>query len=285
MLESRGLIVTDRSRAEHYLANISYYRLSAYTLPFRIPNTDKFEKDVSFEMVLNLYLFDRKLRLLLFDAFERFEIAFRTQAIYQPAMACGPFWFEDEANFLEKWRVPEQLAKIDEEVNRSKEVFIQHFRTKYTSQPRPPAWMTFEVLSLGLVSKLCQNLNNYAIRAAIAGHFGFTATQRGIFESWLQSVVYVRNICAHHSRLWNRTLTVRPAVLSKSAHPWITDSKTLSNNKLYYFLCCTLFLLRRVNPDTTFVSRLNALLREYPDISLAAMGFPVGWESQDFWKQ
>jgi abortive infection bacteriophage resistance protein len=91
LLESRGLIINDQERAEHYLSNISYYRLSAYMLPFKEVGVDQFKPDVSFSTILDAYVFDRELRLLVFDAIERIEIAFRTQAIYQPAIVLGLF--------------------------------------------------------------------------------------------------------------------------------------------------------------------------------------------------
>ena len=88
LLESRGLQITDKARAKRHLSNVSYYRLSAYMLPFKEMDEngvvkDKFLPNTTWDNVYDLYKFDRKLRLLVFDAIERIEIALRTQIIYQ----------------------------------------------------------------------------------------------------------------------------------------------------------------------------------------------------------
>ena len=83
-LKARGLRFDDEALAESYLSNISYYRLRAYTYPFQDNNDPDhpFKVDISFEDIIKLYVFDRKLRNLLFDALEKIEISFRTQIIY-----------------------------------------------------------------------------------------------------------------------------------------------------------------------------------------------------------
>jgi len=75
LLRQRGLVIVDNDRALRHLSNISYYRLSAYMLPFKKLDgnsiTDIFEDGTTWDDVYNLYRFDRKLRLLIFDAIER----------------------------------------------------------------------------------------------------------------------------------------------------------------------------------------------------------------------
>ena len=88
LLEKRGLSIPDHAQARRHLSNISYYRLSAYMLPYRVLDSsgnylDQFVPGATWDDVYNLYKFDRKLRLLVFDAIERIEIALRTQVIYQ----------------------------------------------------------------------------------------------------------------------------------------------------------------------------------------------------------
>ncbi len=280
LLESRGLIITDKTKAEKYLANISYYRLSAYMYPFKNLITDKFVKETVFEDVLNLYLFDRELRLLVFDAIERIEIAFRTQLIYQPAIKSGAFWFEDDKFFDDKNRLTEHLRKLDNEVTQSYEVFITHFFDKY-EENCPPVWMSFEVVSLGLLSKFYQNLKFSDAKKAIAQHFGLSNPK--VFQSWIRSVTYVRNICAHHARLWNRTLTNKPTILLTPSKQWVSGDSQ-NNEKMYYFLCCLRYMLREVNPEARFVEKLKALFVKYPKTSLNSMGFSANWENDPFWQ-
>ena len=281
LLEGRGLTVSDKARAANYLSNISYYRLSAYMLPLKVPGTDRFADRTTFDDVLNLYLFDREFRLLIFDVIERLEIAFRTQMSYQLAQDCGPFWFEDRNHFRDADRWREQLENIDTEVNRAKEVFKDHFFEKYDEHERMPIWMTSEVLSFGLLSKIYRNLKMSDGKKRIARHFGIGNPI--VLESWMQSITYVRNICAHHSRLWNRILTVRPTYLERPTNLWITQSP--DNEKAYYFTCCVLYMLRSINPNAGFVKHFQNLLGRYPKTKFESMGFPVNWNRDAFWKR
>ena len=79
LLESRGLQICDRNKAIQYLDNIGYYRLSAYMYPLlKMPKTAHLYKEGStFEKVMMLYRFDKKLRLLMFNEIEKIEIAIR----------------------------------------------------------------------------------------------------------------------------------------------------------------------------------------------------------------
>ena len=140
--------------------------------------------------------------------------------------------------------------------------------------------MTSEVLSLGLLSKLYRNLKMSDGKKRVAGHFGLSNPY--VLESWMQSITYVRNICAHHSRLWNRVLTNRPSYLESPTNRWITLSP--NNQKVYYFTCCVLYMLRSINPDSRFVKHFKDLLSRYPTISIEAMGFPSDWERDAFWE-
>ena len=283
LLESRGLIIPDRKIAEKYLANISYYRLSAYMYPFKDLATDTFVNDVSFDEIIDLYVFDRELRLLIFDAIETIEIVFRTQLIYQPSISGGgAFWFEDPSNFDDVSRMNDHLQKLDDEVDRSGEVFIDHFFSKYDEEKTPPVWMAFEVLTLGLLSRYYQNMKaSLRAKTDIANHFG--VSQPIVFQSWIRSITYVRNICAHHSRLWNRVLTNKPVIPRTPPSRWISQ-RTPNNEKIYYFLCCLTYMLRALQPKTTFIERLKSLFVKHPNVSKAAMGFPDNWEDENLWK-
>lgn len=165
-------------------------------------------------------------------------------------------------------------------MDRAKEVFKDHFFAKYDEHERMPIWMTSEVLSLGLLSKMYRNLNMSDGKKRIARHFGIRNPY--VLESWMQSITYVRNICAHHSRLWNRILTNRPSYLESPTNLWITAEP--DNEKAYYFTCCILYLLRSINPQTRFVAHFKSLLVRYPNLNKQAMGFPDNWEAQLFWQ-
>ena len=124
-LKQRGLEFKDEAKAAHYLSNISYYRLRAYTYPFQdnINPNHPFIKKVSFEEIIQLYVFDRQLRLLIFNAIEKIEIALRTQIIYQYALAYGSHWHLNPSLYSNSVYFAEQIASLQKEIDRSKETF------------------------------------------------------------------------------------------------------------------------------------------------------------------
>ncbi|WP_192822693.1 Abi family protein [Rufibacter sp. LB8] len=282
-LQSRGLKITDSIKADHCLSTVSYYRLSAYMLPFQVKgdNNHTFLPGTTFDQVFDLYVFDRELRLIIFDAIEKIEVALRTQIIYQLSIVHGAWWFEDLALFTNTSHQTQNLQKLAEEVNRSHEVFIDHYRNKYSQTQSPPAWMSLEVTTMGLLSKIFRNLKMSLEKKAVAAYFGLSPY---ILESWMQSITYVRNNCAHHSRLWNRTLTIKPTLPNKPLKPWLANDDILSH-KLYAFLSCLLYLLQTIAPENTCAARIKALTVSYPLVPLSRMGFHENWEHEVLWSK
>lgn len=305
LLRSRGLIIPDESRTERHLSNIGYYRLSAYMYPYKQVKggiiQDNFIPDTTWDMVYDLYVFDRKLRLLVFDAIERLEVAIRTQIIYQLSHKYGSHWHDNCEIFkpLKKTYFDRRTGKKKEKEidvykdiqdhiqiqlhSNKAEVFIRHYRNKYNSPENPPSWMSVEVMYFNHLSLICEALKKRSDRKEIADYFSLPPE---IFLSWLHTINYVRNVCAHHARLWNRGLNITPEVLKFSKkNVWISNPDTVMRSKLYYFLCMLNYLLQTVNPTSTFKKRLKALLDEYHEvIPLDAMGFPKEWASERLWE-
>lgn len=301
LLLSRGLIVTDRKRAERHLANISYYRLSAYMLPYKKKEDDviidAFKEGTTWDDIYDLYVFDRKLRLLVFDAIERLEVAIRTQIIYQLSHKYGSHWQDNAHIFnppkevilrdgrkitIDVYREIQSHIKEQLHSNRA-EVFIQHYHNKYGTPENPPSWMSVEIMYFNHLSKICTGLKN---RADINGIASYFVLPPKTFCSWLHTMNYVRNICAHHSRLWNRDLNIVPEKLSFSKRlVWISNPDTAKRSKTYYFFCMINYMLQVANPTSQFKSKLKELLEEYQNvISLDSMGFPQGWEDEKIWE-
>ncbi len=283
LLKARGLVIKDEKRAAHYLSNISYYRLRAYTYPFQ-NNQDSFHpfvKPVSFENIIELYVFDRKLRLLIFDGLEKIEIAFRTKAIYQYAISNGAHWHENQNLYTNKDRFIRDLNKLYEEVDRSNETFIKHYKKVYSQPPNPPAWMSLEVASLGLLSKLFQNLKMSPEKKNIANQFGLAHPH--ILESWMHAFAHLRNICAHHGRIWNRRLTTTPKIPTNTLFEFL-ENKAIYPNKIYAILSCITYILHIISPGNTFNIRLKELMQSCSLIDEKEMGFTINWEQEKIWQ-
>ena len=166
LLESRGLSVGNKPKAEHYLKYIGYYRLSAYMYPLlEMPKENHiYKQGSSFEKVMMLYRFDKKLRLLIFNEIEKIEVAVRSVIVNLGSELTGnPFWITDCNNFVDNNKFEKTLKLIDSELNRSREDFIMHFKETY-SNPYPPAWILAEILPLGVITNIYSNIKNKRIK-------------------------------------------------------------------------------------------------------------------------
>jgi abortive infection bacteriophage resistance protein len=289
-LKRRGLIISDDKIAEHYLKNISYYRLAGYWWPLQSDKVNHiFKSNSRFETVIALYNFDRELRIILFDEIELIEIGLRTKLIYELSHSHSPFWFEDASLFIDISQFNKNLIKIDEELQHSKEIFIKEHYRKYNTAPRPPAWKTLEVLSLGHLSKLYGNLKpTIAAKDGIARNLG--VVNHTYFHSWIQGITQIRNICAHHGRIWNRHLPSQFKLMTNPPRPWLNTKPvewsrlpSPSTNTLYTVLCCMKYLLNTINPSNTLTAKLTQLFAAYPNVDLRAMGFTAGWNNEPLW--
>lgn len=283
-LSARGLTISDTQYAEKTLKVISYYRLRAYTYPFQ-DNADPdhpFIHSVTFEEIIKLYDFDRDLRLMVFDAIERIEIALRTLIVYNYAMKFGSHWYQEPTHFRNTQYFDNDLASLDKEISRSDEEFIKHYFRTYHDPFRPPAWMSLEVATFTTLSKFYQNLSLCNEKIAIATCCGLKTF---ILENWMHILSNVRNICAHHSRLYNRRLSQAiklPGYTYKNL--WLSDNSIVDNTKMYAILCAITYLLDRMVPGHCFRGRISDLFDKYPNVHPRVLRFPIGWQNENFWK-
>ncbi|HNS42928.1 MAG TPA: Abi family protein [Taishania sp.] len=298
LLEGRNLTIEDKTKAAAYLNAISYYRLSAYFLPYQ-QIKDEFNAGVTFKQIINTYSFDRALRLLVFDCIERIEVAIRTQLVYIMSTKYNDsHWQDNQSHFITPYynkigNVVDPYSDFQALISKAKtsktpEVFIKHYVDNYNNPSNPPAWMCFELLTIGELSHIYRGLRNKADKKQIADFFGVHHT---VFESWLHSITYVRNICAHHARLWNKDLAIEPEILLKPQGKWI--SKPFENNKrIFYFLCMLNYLLQRINTGNTLKNKLDSLFQKYPTIPIQFMGIPskggnstelMDWKNEALW--
>ena len=280
LLKQRGMVLGNETKALHLLQNISYYRLSGYWYPLLADKQRHiFKPGSTFEAAYNIYKFDSELRKLIIAELEKIEVAVRTQTAYILSTQYHAHWFEDSSLFSNPVRHTKVLAKIEEEYNRSDEEFITAFKAKY-SDHFPPSWMTMEIASFGTLSILYGNLQPGRAKRSIAAYFGLPDT---VFASWLHCIVYVRNICAHHSRLWNKILSIRP-LMPRSPRNTFIALPASGTQQTYFVLSMIIYLLNTVNPNHSFISRFKELLNRYPSLDVRAMGFPINWENEKLWE-
>ncbi len=281
LLKSRGLKIKDDLAATRHLSNISYYRLSSYFLSFQKygDTNHTYMPWATFERVMRLYVFDRELRNILLDAIERIEVALRCRIVYEYSLKFSNNWYENPSLFFKKHS--DFMRIVEREIKNSKETFIAHYSNKYTNPQNPPAWMVIEILSFGQVSTMYKNLKLNDQKKDIANYFGVSSN---ILESWLEHLVYIRNICAHHSRLWNRIMTVKATLPTYPLNQWISIPPS-KPDKIYSTLCITSYLLDIVGYNNIFTGKVKVLLSRFNQIDIKAAGFPRNWKSDNFWEK
>ena len=287
IFKSRGLIVPDEDFAEHCLRHHNYYRLSAYRFPFTVPdNVDLFKGGTTFDQLWDLYCFDRNLRLLVMQGVKRLEISTRTNLAYNLAHRHGVFSYEDPSVFKSVSRHSSALQHLDEELSRSKELFVQHYRTSHRLR-RPPIWAACEVMSFGLLSRFYENIKFAGTKKCIAAEYGL---HPDTMRSLLVHSVYIRNLCAHHSRLWNRKFTITlklpqrgPAGLINSLN--ITDDNSNERRKIYNTLVMLAHIVNVIEPGNDWTQNICKLLHEQSFPVAEHMGFPENWQTLPMWSR
>lgn len=269
ILKKRNLIIHDDEEALSFLKRVNYYRFSAYGLTLKQPNNrELFQDGITFRHMKMLYNFDQKLRDLLMNHLELIEIEFRAKIAYQHAHKFGALGYRYSENFKRGELHNNFLKELDKQIIQSRrELFVIHHRNKYGGEF--PFWVVIEVITFGELSKLFRNLTE-DIKNEIVKDFNVPYYY---VESWLHSLAYVRNICAHYGRLYGKRLTIKPTFF-KSKRKLIKNSGAFA----------AIYVLSRLLPSenrTNFITSLHALLETYAEyIDLRELGFPEEWEKR-----
>lgn len=282
LLISRGLEVGDREAAKHFLVNVGYYRLSGFSRYYAAPDDPKSERlrpGISFQHLIELYEFDRRIRALLSRALERIEVAVKSKLSHEGAIAHGAFWLCEPTSF-DRGSHHFIMELMDEYIGdrdrAHQHIFINHFVATY-SNPYPPCWMMMELFSFGTISKIYKHSKG-SIRQSVSSSFGL---QHDVFESWLHSLAFARNVCAHHNRVWNRKFTIKPKVPKMYAAHWPASS----HDRLYTICSMIWHLLSHIDRSSPWADRLAHILDHKPNVPLTSMGFPDDWRDRRPWSK
>ncbi len=301
LLVDRGLTVTDQTKAIHHLKRIGYGRLALYWQPFQkfiiasaAPNgmirSEKFEDGAEFRHAVDLYLFDKQLRLLFLDVIERIEVALRVDLAH--ALGKRDPWAHHEPVHLDVYRANQViqdgtrhsnwLKKANDAVNRSKEEWVKEFHATYSSPM--PIWMAVEAWDFGTLSWLLE-MAHPNDRFAIAKRYGLLPD---VLVSWVKCLAFVRNICAHHARLWNAGIINQPKVPRQNEVPDVfhigTEFKLRS--RVYGAAVVAGYLVKRINVGTTWNMRMRDHWLTFPitpHVDPQQAGFIGDWGKQPIW--
>ncbi|MDU9401443.1 Abi family protein [Pseudomonas sp. zfem004] len=313
LLRQRGLTIQDEAKAHCFLESVSFFRLTPYMRPFQVPDdaNHAFTTGTRLRDLTRLYDFDRRLRLLVMDAIERIEVAARAATSNHMGPTHGAHWYLQRQLFQANYRHQELLDGIrskqdkarqdhqreSQRINasqttgarkqhlvnlRAKESYARHYALTYDTPDLMPAWAAMEEITFGDLSHLFKGLARDSDRKAIARRLGLPGP---LLQSWLHTLTTIRNICAHHARLWNRELGIRPELPRNVTFLWPHYLQQPGQHaRAFTVLSILNLLMRRVSPHTSWDRRLHELLADFPETNLRAMGFPPNWQHDPFWQ-
>ena len=268
-LKAIGLTIEDESKAKELLNDISYYRIiKGYSAGLKDKN-GFYKKDVSFEQIKQLYLFNSRFRYLIFPEIEKVEINLRCRVANYFSLKYGIMGYKDAKNFRDGIYHEKFLEELDAEIKRNSKVpFVRNYLDNYDGNL--PFYAVVELLSFGSLSKFFKNMKNED-KKEIAKQYGL---KYPYLESWIEHLAFVRNVCAHYGRLYNFKLSKKPNLFDEYTRLGI------DNEKVYATLICLKHLLPNEAHWERFVAELGLLIEDNKFVHKKCMGFPV---AKDVW--
>ena len=265
LLISRGLIVNDRENALNILRRTNYYRFSAYSLTLR--KNDVFDPNVTFDDVYELYRFDDAFRKIIFQYSQYVEISLRSYLAYEFSGKYGALGYMDNKNFADPLYHVDFIEKLQEEIEKSDDVFVAHYRQDFNSVF--PMWVAIECTTFGNLSKLYKNLKAEDRTTISKKYFG---TSREYVENWLQVAVFARNVSAHGGRFYNRKLRTVPVKLPQKY------SSIIDGRSAFAYA----YAIYKMQPTKALSAAMRKALSDiwisYPFALKRHVGFSEDWE-------
>ncbi len=282
LLKSRGLNVEDEEYAARVLSNVNYYHLEGYWYSFydKTKTEHQFYKDVYFSQIVRYFEFDNELRMLLFSAISKIELSFRTRFIYELATEYGAFPLKKENfNFKAESLWLKSYEKLLEDINHSKEEYVRHYQETYEEEI-PPIWIMGELMTFGELSIWYDKFFRSPIRKRISLFYGL---QPEVLTSWLRVLSSIRNICAHHDRLWNRILPFEIIIPKQIADKrfdslfTVHEDESHNSRRVYNPILTMQYLLNQIkleNDNCSLLRNIETLMEKYHIDNYKRMGIP-----------
>lgn len=284
-LRNAGMHIASEDRARHWLARVSYYRLSGYWHIFKVPvpGATRFRPNTDFDTITELYTFDRRLRRQVARASEHVEIALRGSWAYQLAQRGGPHGYLDAALYNDRKHYHDNLAKLAREVGTSPETYIKHYRDNYDEPSLPAVWMAAEMMTFGQLSRWYSSLGDPGLRESISQPFSLP---EALLVPIIKHLVSVRNVCAHQGRLWNRRFRDAPRLPRKPSDLGDTLDHTVASapGSIYNSLVLLTYIVSQIAPSSRWRDDLKDHLGTLPMPDMSAMLFPGDWRDRPLWR-
>lgn len=296
-LRSQGLTIRSESEAHDVLNRCSYYRFKAYLRPFLDVKTKTYSSTISFEDSKSLYLFDEKLRCLVFGFIQKIEISIRTIfSSWITRSTNNIYWYLDSSIFYDGryQKYSKTINKVKYYFSSSKEKFAEHFKENYFNdfspfhRELPPAWVAVELMTFGNILDLMNSVERNARQRLKMKRFSTKEVGVSDYETllnWLSVIKEVRNICCHHSRLFNKNIQACKKInnyLKFGLLDISIDGEVIRRHNRIYGAIAAMQVLMSFIGYEKLGPKLKALFEEFPIAKcfMDSMGFPQNWEDE-----
>lgn len=265
-LRARGLVIPRPTVAARKIEVIGYERLRIYFLARRQLNVPgrPFVPGTSYHDIIALYEGDALLRDVCFAAVGQFEILLRNSISEAVSQAYDSHSYLNSAAFKDPASHISAIRSLSDVYEKSHDARAKHYRNTYGDPYLPAIWTLKEFLTFGRSSNLYRCLSG-TLRTTVAADFGVPSDE--VFESWVTCMVDVRNICAHHDRLFNRKLQKQPKTLTSASIP------TAPKPKLKAILECLDYVMTARGAPVDIVARVGRIIAAYPQMQPAEAGY------------
>lgn len=270
LLSSQGLpvdTIEEKIALGRLLADNGYSRLAPFWRQYQddpVRGNRAFQPGTTVAQIEDVYTFDSDLRHVLSVGLERFEVALRARLGQEMAMEGMTFLYEGSDLYISLLSTntsvdarQDLLDSMARELDRSKESFITGYLVHGET---PPIWLAMEVLTLGTVSRMYRLIDDPDIRHRIARSFGYPNAR--FAEATFHSLTVLRNICAHHARLWNRSdIQYAPPVLKRIQ---IDFDKAVYQRTPWAWITVLADLVDRIDHSSAYSTQLWKLIKTHP---------------------
>ncbi len=268
-LKQRGCVIEDTEYARETLKHINYFRLVNYFEPFQI-NKKRYQEGTSFNKIMRIYDFDRKLRSILIAALEEVEISLRAVISNYHALKYGALGYLNASSFDFHHNHNSFMSKIRHLVEQNEDrEFVRHYNNKY--QGAFPLWVVTELFSFGTLAFFYKDMHNADKKQIADKYFDCGSSD---LDNWIFCLNELRNFCAHYNRLYGNTFTVLPKTphdceyeLDANVFGYIMVMKQLYHDKEKWNQGVVKPLIRQI-------------AKNHDVIRLSDLGFPDDWDTQ-----
>ncbi len=266
-IKNKGILIKDENKLKELLEYNNYYYITGYKEPFKA--NGKYKENIYFEDIINLYQFDKKLKLIFAEVL--FEIEQKVKTVFVNNF-CNRYGFKDSDlinpnNYdLNSKYLMNSMNKLNEQIKwyGKESIAVSYYQSKYSYTP---IWVLVKVLTFGMIRDLIFNSTSAAkgyISKKLVNDKSLNAKE---VKNMLEMLITYRNICCHDDKLIG-FIHNKVNVMDTNYHQYFNLRKDVNGKYIQgkKDLFAALIAIKYfVNKDTysSFINNVSNLVNEY----------------------